>query len=81
MFGYENFNEIDDPKLRAWNRYNIAINILERYGRVVYTDYMNQFPREDIIVIARVAVDSFIDGYENTRRNFIRERNEVNDEA
>ena len=81
MFGYENFNEIEDPKLRAWNRYNIAINILERYGRVVYTDYMNQFPREDIVAIARVAVNSFIDGYENTRRSFIRERNEVNDEA
>jgi hypothetical protein len=70
---YPTFDDISDPKLRAWNRLNVIFNLKENVHNNASTDYAKQFDKEGKFQI--ILLSSYIvkHGYENTRREIFRE--------
>lgn len=73
--GYSLFHDVLSPKLKAWNRINIIFNIKEYIGNAVATKYAAQFDKADKIMIVLTAMKIQKNGYENTRREIMREMN------
>lgn len=73
-FFYSAFNEIVDDELRAWNRYNVILNMDERFGlgSDIKSEYFKQFTWDDQFVIFRLATRIEEFGYEPTRRELFR---------
>lgn len=74
LFFYSSFNEIDNSILRAWNRFNVMLNMMERFGKQsdIEREYFHQFTIDDQITIAEMALDVADYGYEETRRYYTR---------
>ncbi len=75
MTDFPTFDEILDPKLRAWNRINMIFNIKELIGNDIATEYVKQFDRADKVAIFVLGNTIVIRGYENTRREIFRSLN------
>lgn len=74
--GYSTFDEIKNPVLRTWNRMNIIFNMKESFkDNNMVTRYMQKFSREDQLAIGFLAIKIKKNGYENTRREIIRNNN------
>lgn len=73
--GYGLFNDIRDDQLRTYNRINVFLNIRDRHGPHVSHGYLRKFSRPDQINIFKMMSQIKITGYEQFRRNLIRERN------
>lgn len=50
----ETFDEVLNPALRAFNRYQVAKNLLEDGGKAYAEDYIEQFSKEDIAQMSRI---------------------------
>lgn len=72
--GYSLFNEIRNPTLRSYNRANTYMNIKDRHGPEVGKRYLKKFGRNDILGIYSIMAAIHRDGFEQTRRNFMRTR-------
>lgn len=72
---YPLFNDIRNPKLRAWNRLNIIFNMKESIGSYAANGYTKQFKKDELLEILRMGVRVLREGYENVRRSIIRENN------
>jgi hypothetical protein len=75
LFGYSNFNDVTDPVLRSWNRLNTLYNIRERFRGDVYQTYRDQFEKDDLISILKMGLRVEVEGYENVRREMMKEYN------
>jgi hypothetical protein len=74
--GYPNYDDIINPILRAWNRLNTVFNIKEFLKNdKMAANYVKQFPREDQVAVALMAMKVTRDGYENTRRSIMSKNN------
>lgn len=71
MNDLNNFNEVKDPTLRAYNRLAVAFNILNDVGSVESQEYLSQFSKVDIASIAAVATEMKRVGLEQFKKNFI----------
>lgn len=73
--GYELFHHIKNIPLRDYNRVNTYLNVIDRHGKEVGQKYLKKFNKKDqwaiLIMMAQIADI----GYEQYRRNFMRERN------
>lgn len=76
LLAYSDFNEIDDPSLRAWNRYQTASNIREEHGRIPAERYIEQFTKADKLAIYIVVHSIQRSGVEQVRRDIFRDLNE-----
>lgn len=74
LFFYSSFNEIDNSILRGWNRLNVILNMIERFGKNsdIEREYFHQFTIDDQITIRELADDVAFYGYESCRRFYIR---------
>ena len=72
--GYSLFNEIRNPTLRSYNRANTYMNIKDRHGPEVGKRYLKKFGKTDLLSIYSIMVTIARDGFEQTRRNFMRTR-------
>ncbi len=73
--GYELFFHIKNPNLRTYNRINTYLNVVERHGKEVGRKYLKKFSKNDKLAIFSMLKDMYEEGFEQYRRNFIRERN------
>ena len=73
--GYELFNHIKNIPLRDYNRVNTYLNVVDRHGKEVGQKYLKKFNRNDQLSILSMMGDIYETGYEQFRRNFMRERN------
>jgi len=73
FLGYPLFNNVRNPVLRAYNRANIYINIKERHGSVPAERYLKKFDRNGLLSLFTMMKRINTDGYEQTRRNVMRE--------
>ena len=69
------FNNVRDKQLRAWNRLNIIFNIKEMLNNTLAKEYTEQFKGPDLVEIGRMAIRVRNKGYENTRREIMRNNN------
>lgn len=71
---YSAFNEIVDNELRAWNRWNVMLNMDERFGPQsdIRNEYFSQFTEDDKRSLVKVAIKSNRIGYEEYRRELFR---------
>lgn len=67
------FNDITEPKLRAWNRLNIIFNLKENISNAAAMEYTKQFTKADNFSIFAIAAYITKHGYENTRREIFKE--------
>lgn len=65
------FHEVEDPKLRAWNRVNIMFNLDEEMSSNQATLYLEQFNDKDRAVIMATLVAIKQQGYNEVRRKLI----------
>ena len=82
MMNYEKsfptFDEVLNPTLRTWNRVNIIFNIKEMFkNNVLAVKYMESFSKADQIAIGLMCAKITKFGFENTRREIIRNNNFV----
>ncbi len=70
--GYGTFDYIMDPNLRTYNRVNTYLNVKDRHGKDVGRNYLKQFKRNDILEIHSMMLDINRVGFEQYRRNFMR---------
>ncbi len=75
MTDFPTFEDILEPKLRAWNRLNMIFNIKQLIDDSVATEYVKQFDRADQVAIYVLGNHIVIKGYENTRREIFRSLN------
>lgn len=77
IFDYSTFDEVHSPALRTWNRLNVLFNMKEVFGpqSQMALNYLKKFKEADRIEIARLAIKISKNGYENTRREIIRNNN------
>lgn len=73
ILNYPNFSDIRNVTLKAYNRANIYMNITERHGSEVARKYVKQFNTNDQLSIFTMMKNFNENGFENTRRSFIRE--------
>lgn len=74
--GYPTFDEIRNPILRNWNRINVIFNMKEMFkNNDMVSRYMKKFNHDDQIAIGRLAIKIKKTGYENVRREIIRNNN------
>lgn len=71
---YGTFNDVRNYKLRAWNRINTYLNIKDKFGSYVAKNYLKKFKRSEQINIFIIMKRINEEGFENVRRQFIRER-------
>lgn len=71
--GYGLFSDIRDSNIRSYNRINTYLNIKDRHGKIVARKYLKRFNRDDQNAIAIMMRDINKTGYEQYRRDFIRE--------
>jgi hypothetical protein len=73
---YSTYTEVKSPILRAWNRLNTIFNMKELLGNdKLAVRYMKKFPREDQLAIWALSARIIQNGYENTRREIMRDNN------
>lgn len=75
--GYALFDHIRNPTLRTYNRINVYLNVKERHGIEVGRNYLKQFKRNEQMSIFSMLRQIEDVGYEQFRRNIMRERNAV----
>lgn len=74
--GYPTFDDVKNPTLRTWNRMNVIFNMKEFLkNNDMVTRYMQKFNKDDQLAIGRLAIKIKKNGYENTRREIIRNNN------
>ena len=73
--GYSFFEDVKNPKLRTYNRINVYLNIKERHGKEVGRKYLKKFNKKEQFDILRMMSDIKFVGFEQYRRDFMRERN------
>lgn len=73
--GYELFNHIKNTNLRTYNRVNTYLSIVDRHGKEVGKKYLKKFERNEQLSILSMMGSINREGYEQFRRDFIRERN------
>lgn len=77
IFDYSTFDEVRSPNLRTWNRLNVLFNMREVFGpqSQMALNYLKKFKEADRTEIAKLAIKISKNGYENTRREIIRNNN------
>jgi hypothetical protein len=75
--GYAVFDYVKNPTLRTYNRINVYLNVKERHGNDVGKNYLKQFNRNEQLEIFSMLRQMAEIGYEQFRRNLIRERNAI----
>ena len=73
FMGYPLFENVRNPVLRSYNRANIYINIKERHGSVPAERYLKKLDRNELLSVYTMMKRIHTDGYEQTRRNVMRE--------
>lgn len=73
--GYELFHHVKNTPLRNYNRVNTYLNVVDRHGKEVGQKYLKKFNRNDQWAILTMMAEIYKIGYEQFRRNFMRERN------
>jgi hypothetical protein len=73
--GYELFNHIKNPALRTYNRVNTYINVKDRHGPEVGRKYLKKLDKNSQWAVLTMMAEIADIGYEQYRRNFMRERN------
>lgn len=73
--GYALFDHIRHPKIRTYNRVNVYMNVRDRHGIEVGRNYLNQFKRREQFEIFEMLKEINQIGYEQYRRDIMRERN------
>lgn len=66
--GYPLFNDVTDDLLRAWNRFNIGLNIMETLGEDDAEAYMLQFSDLDVKQVELLALMATIHGHEEVQK-------------
>lgn len=66
------FHDIEDPKLRAWNRVNMMFNLDEEMSSNQATLYLEQFNDKDRAAVLATLVAINKQGYDTVRRKLIR---------
>ena len=74
FMGYPTFTEIRNPTLRAYNRANMFLNIRERHGSIPAQRYVKKMGKNEMFSIFTMMRRFHDDGFENTRRSLIRNR-------
>lgn len=75
MIELPRFNDVIDPKLRAWNRLNVIYNLKEMANNKTAVRYSEKFSKKDKFNILQLSTKIANDGYENVRREILRTRN------
>lgn len=52
----ETFDEVLNSALKAFNRYQVAKNLLEDGGKAYAEDYINQFSKKDILDMSDIHI-------------------------
>lgn len=73
--GYELFHHVKNAPLRNYNRVNTYLNVVDRHGKEVGQKYLMKFNRNDKLAIFTMMAQIARTGYEQFRRDFMRERN------
>lgn len=68
---HNNFNEIDSPLLRTYNRAVMATNLLEQYNEDEAEQYLNQFTDNDKAAIHAILLAIRIYGVERVEQKVI----------
>lgn len=71
--GFPLFNKIRNPNLQAYNRANIYMNIKERHGTVPAERYIKKIDRNGQLAVFTMMKRFHTDGFEQTRRDIMRE--------
>lgn len=66
--GYSLFEEVKEPKLRAFNRLQAMVNINDLLGENVATDYVNHFDKDGKTDLAVMAAWIKRDGMPSVQR-------------
>lgn len=66
-----NFNEIKDPYLRAFNRVQVAYNLVADGREHTSKEYMSQFSEPDRVAFAMVTQDIREQGFPTVRKNIV----------
>ena len=76
-FDFPTFDEVRNPTLRTWNRLNIMFNMKEIFGPQsrMALNYLKKFSAKDQTDLAKLAIIVNKNGYENTRREIVRNNN------
>lgn len=72
FFGYGLFNEVDEPKLRAWNRIQVLDNILLDLSEKHAKEYLNKFDDNDKAQMYLLLNYAKVHGKENTYKFVMR---------
>lgn len=73
--GYGLFYDVRNTTIRTFNRINVFLNVKERHGHHVAHNYLKKFRRHDQISIFNMMKEINRVGYEQFKRNVMRERN------
>jgi hypothetical protein len=73
--GYSYFKDVQDLKLRDWNRYNVFLNIKEKHGNKLSDEYISKLERKELVRLTKLAWKINSVGYEQYRRDLMRGNN------
>lgn len=65
---HNNFNDVDNKTLQAYNRAVMALNLFDDRGEEATTRYLKQFDEQDRVAIAAMIISVRINADETKRK-------------